>query len=136
MRSRHPQRVPEYLQHILNAIDRATTYVNGLDFPTFEEDTRTQDAVIRSIEIIGEAANKARIADPEFAASHSQVPWDLRARRELRDYFNAPLRFRLSLQLPSDPITRRRSSKPLAWSDVKSAYFFGLNDAGISHLAQ
>jgi uncharacterized protein with HEPN domain len=41
-----------------------------MDLAGFEADTRTQDAVIRSIEIIGEAANKARTADPDFAARH------------------------------------------------------------------
>ena len=66
MKARHARRVPEYLQHILDAIDRATSYVAGMDLKAFERDTRTQDAVIRSIEIVGEAANKARVADPAF----------------------------------------------------------------------
>ena len=74
MKSKHAQRVPEYLQHILDAIDRATTYVAGMNLSAFERDTRTQDAVIRSIEIVGEAANKARLADPEFAARFANVP--------------------------------------------------------------
>lgn len=41
-------RVPEYLQHIVAAIDRATGYVAGMNVSTFEGDSRTQDAVIRS----------------------------------------------------------------------------------------
>jgi uncharacterized protein with HEPN domain len=41
----------------------------------FERDARTQDAVIRSIEIIGEAANKTRLADSDFAARHPDIPW-------------------------------------------------------------
>lgn len=60
----HPARVPEYLQHIVEAIDRATGYVAGMDVKAFEQDTRTQDAVIRSLQIIGEAANKTRVANP------------------------------------------------------------------------
>ena len=74
MKSKHAERVPEYLQHILDAIDRATGYVAGMDLKAFEGDTRTQDAVIRSIEIVGEAANKARTADPEVRGSPSQYP--------------------------------------------------------------
>ena len=77
MKSRHARRTPEYLQHILDAIDRATTYVAGMDLEAFERDTRTQDAVIRSIEIVGEAANKTRSGDPEFAARFPDVPWDV-----------------------------------------------------------
>ena len=38
----HPARVPEYLQHIVEAIDRATGYVAGMDAAAFEQDTRTQ----------------------------------------------------------------------------------------------
>lgn len=57
----HPARVPEYLRHMIEAIDRATGYVAGMNAATFEQDTRTQDAVIRALEIVGEAANEARI---------------------------------------------------------------------------
>ena len=41
MKPKHARRVPEYLQHILDAIDRATSYVNGMDFTGFEADTGT-----------------------------------------------------------------------------------------------
>lgn len=94
MKPKHARRVPEYLQHILDAIDRATGYVNGMDFTGFEADTRTQDAVIRSIEIIGEAANKTRVADPDFAARHPDIPWDLMygmRNRIVHDYFEVDL---------------------------------------------
>lgn len=91
MKPKHPGRVPEYLQHILEAIDRASSYVKGMDLAAFESDTRTQDAVIRSIEIIGEAANKTRVADPDFAARHPNVPWDVMygmRNRIVHDYFD------------------------------------------------
>lgn len=94
MKPKHPGRVPEYLQHILEAIDRATSYVSGMDLAAFEGDTRTQDAVIRSIEIIGEAANKTRVADPDFAAQHPDVPWDVMygmRNRIVHDYFDVDL---------------------------------------------
>jgi len=94
MKPKHARRVPEYLQHILEAIDRATGYVKGMEFTGFEGDTRTQDAVIRSIEIIGEAANKTRVADPHFAARHTHVPWDLMCgmrNRIVHDYFEVDL---------------------------------------------
>lgn len=34
-----------------------------------------QDAVIRNIEILGEAANNLLQADPEFAAKHPEIPF-------------------------------------------------------------
>lgn len=90
MKRGHAERVPQYLQHILDAIDRACSYVAGMDLASFERDSRTQDAVIRSIEIVGEAANKTRNADPDFAARHPQVPWDAMygmRNRIVHDYF-------------------------------------------------
>jgi uncharacterized protein with HEPN domain len=94
MKPKHARRVPEYLQHILDAIDRATGYVAGMDLDAFQRDTRTQDAVIRSIEIVGEAANKTRLADPEFAARFPNVPWDViygMRNRIVHDYFEVDL---------------------------------------------
>ncbi len=94
MRRKHPLRVTEYLQHVVDAIDRATAYLAGFDVKAFEQDTRTQDAIIRSIEIIGEAANKARLADPDFAARHPEVPWDVMygmRNRIVHDYFEVDL---------------------------------------------
>jgi uncharacterized protein with HEPN domain len=50
--------------------------------------------VIRSIEIIGEAANKVRTADPDFTARHPQIPWDVMygmRNRIVHDYFEVDL---------------------------------------------
>ncbi len=94
MKPKNAERVPEYLRHILDAIDRAASYVKGMDLKSFEEDTRTQDAVIRSIEIVGEAANRARMANAEFAARHPQIPWDVMygmRNRIVHDYFEVDL---------------------------------------------
>lgn len=63
-------RVPEYLRHILQAIERIRHYVGVLDEKGFLTDPKTQDAVIRNIEIIGEAARNVERADPGFAAQH------------------------------------------------------------------
>ena len=45
-----------YLDDILEAIDRIHQYVQGMDENDFRSDRKTQDAVIRNLEIIGEAA--------------------------------------------------------------------------------
>ncbi len=60
----------------------------------FHQDTLLQDAVIRTIEIIGEAANKIRQADPDFAKAHADVPWDAMygmRNRIVHDYFQIDL---------------------------------------------
>jgi uncharacterized protein with HEPN domain len=55
---RHPERVEDYLGHIAEAIERARSYVQPLpDLHAFEQNPVVQDAVVRNIEIIGEAVN-------------------------------------------------------------------------------
>jgi len=90
----HPERVPEYLQHIIEAIDRAIRYVAGMNATAFQQDTRTQDAVIRALEIVGEAANKARVADHSLQVSAPEIPWDIMygmRNRIVHDYFEVDL---------------------------------------------
>ena len=67
-------RLPDYLGHIVQAIDRIQRYVNDMTEPTFLLDEKTQDAVIRNFEIIGEASNNTRKYHPDFAARHPEVP--------------------------------------------------------------
>lgn len=56
---KHPERVEDYLEHIARAIQRATEYTERLGSPdAFRQSQRDQDAVIRNIEIIGEASRR------------------------------------------------------------------------------
>lgn len=70
-------RVPDYLGHILEAIERIQEYVSGMDEMAFLASKLVQDAVIRNIEIIGEASNNIQRVDPVFAAQHSEIPWQV-----------------------------------------------------------
>ncbi len=45
----------EFLSDILEAVHRIGTYVKGMSYEAFLGDTKTQDAVMRNLEIIGEA---------------------------------------------------------------------------------
>lgn len=48
-----------YLEHILDSIEKIKKYCKNIkDEDDFIEDGKTQDAVVRNIEIIGEAASK------------------------------------------------------------------------------
>lgn len=61
-----------YLEDILTSILRIEDYVKGLNFESFSKDQKTIDAVIRNLEIIGEAAKNI----PEsFSEKHSKMPW-------------------------------------------------------------
>ena len=70
-------RIPDYLGHILQAIERIDRYTVDANEASFLANELIQDAVIRNLEIIGEAANKILKTDAEFAAAHSQVPWQV-----------------------------------------------------------
>jgi uncharacterized protein with HEPN domain len=81
---KHPERVEDYLEHIVEAITRASRYIEPLqDIGAFRENPQIQDAVVRNIEIIGEAANQINRMAPEFIAQHPQLPWD-----DMRDMRN------------------------------------------------
>jgi len=68
-------RVRDYLEHMELAIERIGRYVAGLERVSFFGSEEKQDAVIRNIEIIGEAAQSIRRRHPEFAARHPEIPW-------------------------------------------------------------
>ena len=87
-------RLPDYLDHILQAAADARGFVEGLDKEDFLEDKRTQQAVIMSLIIIGEAVTKVMISHAEFAEAHPQVPWNnMRGMRNriARGYFDIDL---------------------------------------------
>ena len=68
-------RLADYLQHIVQAIDRIKNYTTGMDVAGFATDTKTQDAVVRNIEVIGEAARNIQRRYADFAAAEAHVPW-------------------------------------------------------------
>ena len=70
-------RLVDYLGHVLDAIDRCQRYVAGMDEAAFLGDVKTQDAVIRTFEIIGEASNNIQKRYPEFVRQHPEVPFTL-----------------------------------------------------------
>lgn len=70
-------RVQDYLDHILEAFARIQRYIDDLDGVAFLDNPLVQDAVIRNIEVIGEAANNIRRQTPEFALQHTHIPWEV-----------------------------------------------------------
>jgi len=61
-----------YCKHILELIAEIETFVQGMAFEQFEADLKTQRAVTRDLEIIGEASKRL---SEEFQEEHSQIPW-------------------------------------------------------------
>ena len=93
--TRHPQRLPDYLGHIVQAIDRISRYTAQMDERSFLQDELVQDAVIRNLEVIGEASRNIARDHPEFTAAHPELP--LSPAYEMRNalshgYFSVDLR--------------------------------------------
>jgi uncharacterized protein with HEPN domain len=62
----------DYLRDIQEAAHRISAYTAGMSYAQFMSDTKTQDAVIRNLEIVGEATKNLR---PEVREQHPQLPW-------------------------------------------------------------
>jgi len=67
-------RLGDYLDHILEAIDRIDRYTEDMTEATFLENQMVQDAVIRNFEIIGEASNNIEKGYPGFSEEHPELP--------------------------------------------------------------
>jgi len=79
------------LEDILEALERINQYIQDLDLRQFGTDQRTVDAVIRNLEIIGEAARHV----PDFIEKeYPSVPWrHIRGMRNIliHEYFGVDI---------------------------------------------
>jgi uncharacterized protein with HEPN domain len=67
-----PREFVDYLADIRDAVAKAQEFVAGMSLERFEADEKTAYAVVRALEIIGEAAGKI----PESVqARYPQIPW-------------------------------------------------------------
>lgn len=77
----------DYLKDLLDAMDKAQSFVTGMDYETFKDDDKTLFAVVRALEIVGEAVK--HIPDSVREKNH-EIPWkDMAGMRDvlIHDYF-------------------------------------------------
>ena len=72
--SKDPNRLADYLDHILTAIHRIYSYCEDIDDIEFLNNTLIQDAVIRNFEVIGEASKNIDRKYPEFFQENPDLP--------------------------------------------------------------
>jgi uncharacterized protein with HEPN domain len=80
-----------YLNHIVDAISDAESFVEGLNEEEFLKNKEKQYAVLKAIEIIGEATKNLSV---ELKRNNHQVPWrDISGMRDklIHDYFGVKL---------------------------------------------
>ena len=73
--NKHEFRAKDYLLHMQEAVDRILQYTAKVSEQEFVANQMLQDAVVRNIEIIGEAAKNLLEAGPEFAAKYPSIPF-------------------------------------------------------------
>lgn len=79
------------LADLREALHRISTYTSGMTYEAFAEDSKTQDAVIRNLEILGEATKKL---SENLRAEHPEIPWTKMAGardRLIHHYFGVSL---------------------------------------------
>ncbi len=62
----------ESLSDIDEAVQRIVLYMKELTFDQFVRDTKTQDAIVRNLEIIGEATKNISL---DFRKKNLEIPW-------------------------------------------------------------
>jgi len=69
-------RIPDYLSHMLEALKRIFEYIDDIDEVGFLQNTFAQDAVIRNLEILGEASQRLMRYHATFVEQHPEIPWE------------------------------------------------------------
>lgn len=73
--NKHAFRAKDYLIHMLEAADRVLAYTSGVTEENFRANQMLQDAVVRNIEIIGEAANNLLEVGSELTERYPTIPF-------------------------------------------------------------
>ncbi len=70
-----------YFDDVLESLERIKNYIDGMSLEQFRKDQKTQDAVIKNFEVIGEAVK--RIAE-DIKNAYPEIPW--RSAADMRDF--------------------------------------------------
>ena len=103
-----------YLKHILDAIACINDYIGSESHETFSEEKMIQDAVIRQIEIIGEATKRL---SKEFRDMHAEISWkEIAGMRDklIHDYLGVDIDAVWDTTKKDIPVLRKKIEKILS----------------------
>lgn len=101
-----------YIKDILDCIEKIETYTKGLVFKEFTNNEIVIDAVIRNLEIIGEASKNIPLG---IKSLHKEIPWkEMSGMRDriTHEYFGVDLRIVWKTIKHSLPVLKK-NIKPL-----------------------
>jgi len=84
--------IADYIDDILTAIADVEEFTLGMNYETFAEDKKTANAVIRSLEVLGEATKRIPIL---IRQKHPDIPWSKMAGMRdvlIHDYMGVDLK--------------------------------------------
>ena len=84
--------VRDYLNDVVDAMGKSIQFVEGMSYEDFANDDKTVFAVVRALEVIGEAVKNI---PEDLRTKHSNIPWkDLAGMRDklIHGYFGVDLR--------------------------------------------
>lgn len=96
-------KLPDYLTHMAQAATDACDFIQGLSKEGFLADRRTQNAVVMSLIVLGEASTKVMEHHADFVVRHASVPW-----RQMRGMRNriAHGYFEVDFEMVWDTVTK------------------------------
>ena len=103
-----------FLRHILECIEKIDEFTNKISEDNFMKSVQTQDAVMRRLEIIGEATKNL---SNHFRDKHRDIPWNQMARMRdklIHGYFGVDLKTVWEVVEEDLPDLKKKISKLLA----------------------
>ena len=108
-----------FLRHIIESVCRIQEFTIGISKEKFMKDIKLQDAVLRRIEIIGEAAKNIPL---DFREKHANIPWNEMARTRdklIHGYFGVDLELTWNIIKEDLPDLKEKIEKILKQMQAK-----------------
>lgn len=101
----------DLVDDILISLSKIEEYICGLMYDDFVDDYKTQDAIVRNLEIIGEASKKV---SSELKKQYQNIPWKMIAGTRdklIHDYFGVNIDIVWEIAIRDVPVLKQEMKK-------------------------